>query len=126
MSRGHVQMTGFSALLLLLVVGGTMFAAQYRSTNEAFDIGDYSAINIAQAEQVFGADGTNEQLVLIIKALCYRQEVLHETGWTEKLAAYGRTLYARARAGTVDLEKIDDEDAMLKVLKVLRTLGADR
>jgi hypothetical protein len=124
--RGHVQMIGFSAVLLLLLTVGTLLTAQYQDSKAPFDIGDYGSVRIADAKKAFEADGTNEQLMLLIKALCYRQESLGETGWSDPLFLYGRELYSRARAGTVDLQTVDDEDVMLKVLKVLREAGADR
>jgi hypothetical protein len=114
----------FTAILLLMLAAGTLFAAQQRASETAFDIGDYGGADIAKAECTFKVGGTNAQLVLLLKALCYRQQVLGEPEWTEKLAGYGRELFDRARAGTVDLQTVDDGEAMLKVLKVLREAGA--
>jgi len=121
---GNARALGFTAILLLLMAAGTMFAAQQRAAQAPFDIGDYGGVDIEKAESDYRAGGTNAQLVLLIKALCYRQQALGEAGWTEKLAAYGRELFDRARAGTVDLETVDDGEVMLKVLKVLRMAGA--
>ena len=125
-TRGRAQLLGFSAVLLMLLVAGTLFAAQFRAVDAPFDIGDYSSVVIADAEKAFQSGGSNEQLILLLKGLCYRQEALGEAGWAAKLAAYGRELYSRAKAGTVDLETVDEENVMRQVLKVLRESGADR
>jgi len=124
MTGVRARSVGFTALVLLLLALGTMFAARQRDAQAAFDIGDYGAGSIEQAEQAFQEGGTNESLLLLLKALCYRQEALGEADWKEKIAYYGGELYARAKAGSVDLEKADEERVMLQLLKVLREAGA--
>ena len=123
---GHAKIIGRSLIMGLLLLAGTMAAVLVQQSHRAFDIGDYSHVNIQEAEETFQSDGSNRALTLLLKALCFRREVLEERGWEDKLLAYGQELYARARDETVDLQTMDDEQVMLSVLSVLRDVGAHR
>jgi len=123
---GRVRIIGWSGVMILLLLVGTWAGFLYRESGRAFDIGDFSQVNIPAAEEAFRSGGSNEALVLLVKALCFRREALGERGWEGKLLAYGRELYARARNETVDLQTVDDEKTMLQVLAVLRDVGAHR
>ena len=123
---GRAKIIGGSLILVLLFLAGSLGGFFYRESHRAFDIGDYSQVNIQAAEDAFRSDGSNKALVLLVKALCFRREALGERDWEDKLLAYGRELYARARTETIDLQTADDENVMLQVLSVLRDMGAHR
>ena len=122
----HVKIIGRSLIMGLLLLAGTMAAVFVQQSHRAFDIGDYSHVSIQAAEEAFQSDGSNQALTLLLKALCFRREVLKEYIWEDKLLAYGQELYARARNETVDLQMVDDEQVMQSVLSVLREVGAHR
>jgi len=122
----HAKMPGWTLLLLLLGLAVTLAGSYYQESRRIFDIGDYSHVNIQQAEETFQSDASNQNLVTLIKALCFRQEVLGEPGWEGQILTYGRELYTRARDETVDLQAVDDEGVMTQVLSVLRKTGAHR
>ena len=123
---GHAKIIGRSLIMGLLLLAGTMAAVYVQQSHRAFDVGDYSQVSIQATEEAFLSDGSNRALTLLLKALCYRREVLKERVWEDKLLAYGQELYARARDETVDLQMVDDEQVMLSVLSVLRDVGAHR
>jgi len=123
---GRAKMIGWFLGLLLLFLIGVLAGFFIQETQRAFDIGDLSHVNVEAAEVAFEKDKSNNSLVLLIKALCFRREVLGEREWEDKLVTYGRELYARARNEEVDLQTVDDEKIMLQVLSVLRDMGAHR
>ena len=123
---GRAKIIGWSLIMTVLVLAGAMAGFWYQESHRAFDIGDFGQVDIGAAEEAFRKDRSNEALVLLIKALCYRREALGEREWDGKLLALGQELYARARNETVDLQTVDDEKVMLQVLSVLRDVGAHR
>ena len=123
---GRAKMIGWSSGFVLLFLAAAWVGFTNQESRRSFDIGGYSHVNIQAAEESFRDDDSNEALVLLVKALCFRREVLGEREWEEALFAYGRELYARARDETVDLQTVDDEKVMLQVLAVLRDVGAHR
>lgn len=116
------NMTAATLLMVALALAGTLLAGNLRQT--PFEIGDYSGVDIAQAEADFAASGSNEDLILLLKALCWRYQVQGEEAAREPLLGYGQMLLDRARAETVDLETLDEPDVMLQVLEVIRGVGA--
>ena len=122
----RAKMIGWSSGFLLLFLAVAWAGQFFQASRRAFDIGDYSHVNIQAAAADFRDNGTNEALVQLVKALCFRREVLGEREWEEELLACGRELYIRARNDTVDLQTVDDEKVMLQVLSVLREIGAHR
>jgi len=124
--KRRAVLLGVTVTLLIIGSALTLIAGQLQRSAAPLSIGDYSHVDIQMAEADFSGEPSNDALFTLIKALCYRKEILAETAWDEKLLFYGRELYARARAETVDLETIDEEQVTLSVLSVLREIGADK
>jgi len=116
------KMTAMTIAMAVLVVVATLFTAHFHP--QPFDIGDYSHIVISDAEAKFAVSQTNEDLVLLCKALSWQVEAAGQEEARELLRYYGQQLLDRAKSETVDLEKIDDPDIMLAVLRVIRECGA--
>lgn len=116
------NMTVATLVMIALALAGTLLFGGFRE--EPFVIGDWSGVDIPQAEADFAASGSNEDLVLLVKALCWRLEAAGDESAWEPLARYGQALLDRAKAETVDLETVDDPDVMLQVLRVVRRVGA--
>lgn len=109
-------------VVVLLFLAGSLLSGQLQG--EKFDIGDYSAVDIAAAEASFAETQTNVDLVHLVKALTWQYKVAENESVAEKLTSYGQLLLDRAKAEEVDLETVDDPDHMLQVLKIVRELGA--
>ena len=116
------RMTILTIGMAILVVVATLLTAQFQP--KPFDIGDYSHVDIAEAEAEFEQTKTNDSLVYLCKALSWRAEVAGEEGAREKLRYYGQLLLDRAKEEMIDLEHADDPDVMLAVLRVIRETGA--
>lgn len=109
-------------LISLLCVAGCLLSGQMRQ--EVFDIGDYSGVDIPAAEECFAQSQSNEDLIGLLKALCWRYNEAESDETAALIVHYGQILLDRAKAGTVDLEFVDNPEHMLQVLKIVRRLGA--
>lgn len=116
------KMTAMTIAMAVLMIIATLVTAEFQP--RPFDIGDYSQANIEEAEKQFASSQTNEDLVLLCKALSWRIEIAGEAEAGEKLNHYGQLLLDRAKEESVDLEEVDDPEVMLAVLKVIRETGA--
>ena len=111
--------TAAVALAFLAVI---LLSGQLRQ--EAFDIGDLSSVDVAAAEAQFAQSQSNEDLVLLVKALCWQYCAGGNEAAAQPLRDYGQQLLDRAKAETIDLERADNPEHMLQVLRVVRALGA--
>lgn len=116
------KMTLMTTLVALLFLLATLFGGQLQQ--KPFDIGDMSGVDIAAAETAFLQNQTNENLVKLVKALCWRYAAAEDESVAESLVEYGQMMLDRAKAEAIDLEYVDDPDHMLQVLAVIRELGA--
>lgn len=111
--------TAAVALAFLVVI---LLSGQLRQ--EEFDIGDLSGVDVAAAEAQFVQSQSNEDLVSLVKALCWQYCIAENDAVAEPLRAYGQLMLDRAKAETIDLEHVDNPEHMLQVLRVVRELGA--
>ena len=64
------KMTAYTVLMMVLLLAATLFTKQMLP--EEFDIGDYSQVDLLQAQAQFEVSQSNEDLVLLCKTLCWR------------------------------------------------------
>lgn len=114
----------YVAILVLLMIVGTLIASQLKQQASIFDIGDYSAISVDDAEAAYKNSKSTKDLLLLLKTLAYRQEGLGENGLKNKIADYGTLLLDRAKTQDLDLSKLDEEHIMLQLLRIIRQAGA--
>ena len=110
-----------SLLLAVLFVAVTLFGGQFQQ--EVFDIGDLSGVDVKAAEAAFIQSQSNEDLVRLVKALCWRYRMVEDETVIQPFMTYGQIMLDRAKAEEIDLEFVDDPEHMLQVLDVLRELG---
>jgi hypothetical protein len=106
------------------MIVGTLIASQLKQQASIFDIGDYSAISVDDAEAAYKNSKSTKDLLLLLKTLAYRQEVLGEKNLKNKIANYGTLLLDRAKTQDLDLSKLDEEHIMLQLLRIIRQAGA--
>ena len=73
--------------------------------------------------QDYLSGGSNESLYRYLLALCRERYLNEETFDSEAILDPGRELYARAKAGSLDLETIGVTDDTIALLGVLREYG---
>jgi len=109
---------------MALMLAMTVCLGRLREGQGGWDIGDWSQVDAAQAEQAFANTQGNAELVTLVHALAWRAKTLDEDDSAAKLYTYGQLLLDRARAGVIDLENAGDPDCMLRVLEAVRDTGA--
>lgn len=104
---------------VILVVGPRL--RDDRGAEHAAVVG---ALPVDAADRSFREIGGDAELVALVKALYAAQLRGQDTG--DELARYGSLLLARAREGTIDLQKADpDEDLMAAILVAVRRAIAE-
>ncbi len=109
-------LTGFIFLTVIFV---TMSKSQ---NEQVFDIGNYSQYDVSLAESAFLSTSSNEDLLLLIKVLCYQYKNRGDNAAAQPLRKYGDILLSRAKSEEIDLQTVDNEEIMLKILGVIRSL----
>lgn len=113
-----------SVLSAVLCVAALLIGSAVIKGGQEFSLGDYHKADTGAMITAFEADGSNENLVALITALCYQAEVEgKDTG--DLINRYGSELLLRAKNGQADLQKINaDENLSLELIRLIRKYGA--
>lgn len=112
------------ALMMALLLAATFVSVRMRQNEERFDIGDFSGADREAAKTAFETDGSDESLIALLKILCYEYKIKGDETAVPLIRQYGQLLLDRAKAQTVDLEKMDKNGDILQILNVIRSTGA--
>lgn len=124
MKISATKIKAFSFLMMALAVGAALIAGRLRESTIPFDIGDWSDIDCETAIAAYESEPTDEKLAELVHVLCWHYKVDGNEQVKERLLTYGEQLFAHAKAGTCDLEKLENaEGTLIKVLSVLREEG---
>ena len=115
-----------STLMLIGLIAVTLISGSLREKEQPFDIGDLSAEDPAAAEAVYLENGSDENLINLLKILCYQYKIKGSETVVPDIRRYGQELLDRAKAGSIDLEMADREQDghILQILNVIRGAGA--
>ena len=111
-------------LMMVMLLAVTVVAVRLRQEEKPFDIGDFSGADAEKALSVYRESGSAEDLVDLLKILCYRYKIEGDETVLPDIRSYGQELLDRAKAQTVDLEKMDQNGDILQILNVIRGTGA--
>ncbi|WP_186565784.1 hypothetical protein [Lawsonibacter celer] len=114
-----------SLVVAVLCMGLSIFAVRAgKGTQPEFQLGDFSGVSVEEKQKAFEESQSSEDLVELLKVLCY-QAVVEENKAVEPLIVeYGTLLYDRARAEEVDLSTLGDDETMLELLRWIKSFGA--
>ena len=114
------------ALMVIGLLAVTWISANIRQKEQPFDIGDLSGADRSAAAEAYAADGSNENLITLLKILCYQYKIEGDGTLVPEIRQYGQELLDRAKTQTIDLEKTDREQngEILQILNVIRSTGA--
>ncbi|MBQ6509774.1 MAG: hypothetical protein IJI07_09915 [Flexilinea sp.] len=112
------------ALMMVMLLAVTVVAVRFRQEEKPFDIGDLSGADPEDALTAYRESGSAEDLVDLLKILCYRYKIEGDETVVPDIRTYGQELLDRAKAQTVDLEKMDQNGDILQILNVIRGTGA--
>ena len=113
-----------SLLVAVLCMAASAVGIRLSQKSAPFSLGDFSQVSLQEQLDAFQASQSNEDLVTLLKVLCW-QAVEDDNQTSELLSAeYGTLLYDRARAGQADLSALEDDETMLELLSLIRSFGA--
>ena len=114
-----------SVVVGLLCLCLSMFAVRAsKGEEEAFRLGDFSGVDVEEVRAVFEESQSSEDLVELLKVLCYQAVVEGNESVEPQIAQYGTLLYDRAKAEEVDLSTLGDDETMMELLGYIRSFGA--
>ncbi len=111
-------------LMMVMLLAVTAVAVRFRQGEKPFDIGDLSGADAEKALSAYRESGSAEDLTDLLKILCYRYKIEGDETVLPDIRTYGQELLDRAKAQTVDLEKMDRDGDILQILSVIRSTGA--
>ena len=124
MKISAAKIKAYSFLMMALVIAAALIAGRMHESTIAFDIGDWSGIDCETAIAAYESEPTDEKLAELVHVLCWHYKVGENEQAKELLLMYGAQLFAHAKAGQCDLEKLENaEGTLIKVLSVLREEG---
>ncbi len=118
------QVISLSILVIVLITLLILFVGKSEKDQQPFGLGDYSGADLEELKIQYEATQSNESLVELLSALCYKAEVLKDESVIPLIAQYGTVLFNRAREEKVDLQKIDSEERMLELIRWIKMYGA--
>lgn len=111
-----------TAVLCFVAIG---VGSQMLKSREGFPLGDFSGVSAEDAREAYEAGGGAEDLIYLLKVLCYQAEVEGSEDAAAEIVRYGTQLLDMAKAETIDLEVLGDADeTLLDLLKMIRSYGA--
>lgn len=118
--------TILSVVTALLCMGLSMLAIRMTQNQQedTFLLGDFSNVKWEDSLDTFQNSQSSQDLVELLKVLCYRAEVEQDAAAEPLIKQYGTLLYDRARAGEVDLSTLGDDETMLELLRLIQSYGA--
>ena len=111
-------------LMMVLLLAVTYISARMRENEKPFDIGDFSGADRSASEAAFFEEGSDEKLIDLLKLLCYAYKIEGDETVVPQIREYGQMLLDRAKTGSTDLEKLDENGDVLQILNVIRSTGA--
>ena len=114
-----------SLLTVLLCFAAVFIGSRMMKAQEGFPLGDLSGIDPAVSLSAYEESGDAVDLIEYLKVLCYKAEVEGDQSCIEAIETYGTELLDMAKAETIDLEELGEQDEMLlDLLKIIRSYGA--
>lgn len=119
-----------TTILSLLIVAVCMVAGilgvRASKGEQVFSLGDFSGTRPQYAVEVFEQYPSNENLVLLLKVLCYWAQVEGEKAIEPLIAEYGSLFYERVREGQADPSELGSDAEMMELLQWVDSYGARR
>ena len=114
----------YSLMICLVCVLSVFLGGRMQKAREGFPLGDLSAYSAEEALEAYESGGEAEDLIRYLKILCWQASQGSEEA-AEAAARWGTELLSMAKAGTIDLETLGNQDPqLLDLLQLIRSHGA--
>lgn len=120
-NRNKVRFLSVIVVLACMVLSG--LAVRGQKSGE-FLLGDYRGVAIQDAREAYETSKTAEDLIYLLKVLCYQAKVENVQGLEPEIVGYGTELFDLAKMETIDLAELGEtDDTLLELLQLLRDYG---
>ena len=114
----------YSLMICLVCVLSVFLGGRMQKAREGFPLGDLSTYSAEEALEAYESGGEPEDLIRYLKILCWQASEGSEEA-AEAAAHWGTELLSMAKAGTIDLEALGNQDPqLLDLLQLIRSHGA--
>jgi len=111
--------------LVVTMVIAIVAAKAVKNRDAVFGLGDYKDKNLTDYIEQFEEDESDESLIELLNLLCYKSEVEKDDSVIDLIQQYGTILYDRVKAGSLDLEELDDDGTISEMLGYIRKYGVN-
>ena len=113
-----------SVVMVVLCMAAAGVGVRLSQEEKPFSLGDFSQVSLEKTLEEFQRSRSSEDLVTLLKVLCWQVVEGNNPEAEEMIARYGTELFDRARAGETDLSALGDDETMLELLRLIRSFGA--
>lgn len=113
-----------SVVMVVLCMAAAGVGVRLSQEEKPFSLGDFSQVSLEETLEEFQRSRSSEDLVTLLKVLCWQAVEGNNPEAEEMIARYGTELFDRARAGETDLSALGDDETMLELLRLIRSFGA--
>ena len=114
-----------SVVMVVLCMAAAGVGVRLSQEEKPFSRGDVSQVSLEKTLEEFQRSRSSEDLVTLLKVLCWQAVEGNNPEAEEMIARYGTELFDRARAGETDLSALGDDETMLELLRLIRSFGAE-
>ena len=114
-----------SVVMVVLCMAAAGVGVRLSQEEKPFSLGDFSQVSLEETLEEFQRSRSSEDLVTLLKVLCWQAVEGNNPAAEEMIARYGTELFDRARAGETDLSALGDDETMLELLRLIRSFGAE-
>lgn len=114
-----------SVVMVVLCMAAAGVGVRLSQEEKPFSLGDFSQVSLEETLEEFQRSRSSEDLVTLLKVLCWQAVEGNNPEAEEMIARYGTELFDRARAGETDLSALGDDETMLELLRLIRSFGAE-
>ena len=122
-NRTAARVLSLVMVVLCMVAAGV--GVRLSQEEKPYSLGDFSQVSLDETQEEFQRSQSNEDLVTLLKVLCWQAVEGNNPEAEEMIAQYGTLLFDRARAGEADLSEVGDDENMLELLRLIRSFGAE-
>lgn len=113
-----------SALFAILCMVVAMVSAR-AGREQSYQLEAYPEVSVQEVQEAYEASKEVDDLVYLLKVLCYQAEVENNSDVETLIAEYGSILLDMAKREEINLKEMDDEEeTLLELLRLIREHGA--
>ena len=116
--------TGLSVIVGVIIIAIIIMLGRNTERAADYDFAAGKGILLEEAEDAFTETSSNEDLYRLLLGLCYQLKTNEQAEHIQMIRKYGTELYDRVKAGTLDLEQLDDnQEQTMDLIDMINDYG---